>query len=112
MELKSELKEEKLKRIEQDQDILLLKKQISELETRIPRNRAPSDYANNQLNIENSGQTAIKAATLPSSCGDLLGYSQIKGLDGIFLVKNSQTNKIEAVYCQFSTNNQCKILIL
>ncbi len=49
------------------------------------------------------------SSTPPSSCKELLmlGYF----LDGLFLVKNKQSKKLQTVFCQFSANNQGRITI-
>jgi len=50
---------------------------------------------------EGSSDDSPAKAVLPSSCGDLslIGHN----LNGLYLVQNSDTDKIETVYCDFET---------
>lgn len=51
---------------------------------------------------ERKESSSSARAILPSSCRDLglIGHS----LDGLYLVQNQDTKKIEAVYCDFGTS--------
>lgn len=51
-----------------------------------------------------------KASTPPSSCQELSMLDHY--LDGLYLVKNEETNKIESVFCQFLADNQGKINLI
>ena len=51
--------------------------------------------------LEGSSDDSSAREVLPSSCGDLslIGHN----LNGLYLVQNPDTNKIETVYCDFET---------
>lgn len=83
---------------QQDDQILYLKSQISNLSPLLPQK---SNYATNQTSNENNGTTP-RVTTPPSSCEELTGYANLAGIDGIQLVQNKLTKKIEAVFCRFS----------
>ncbi len=96
----------------QDQGILHLKSQISNVEPLLPLKLA-SNYETTQSLNKNEGPTS-RAPTPPSSCEELTGYTNFAGVDGIQLVQNKVTKNIEAVFCQFSTNpgETCYIIAL
>jgi len=58
----------------------------------------------------NTNGRLSKASTPPSSCQELsmLDYY----LDGLYLVKNEETKKIDSVFCQFLGDNKGRIIIL
>jgi len=59
---------------------------------------------------ENSiGQSSTRAIA-PASCGELslIGHS----LDGLYLVRNPDTNKIETVLCDFGTTSKFDLFYL
>jgi len=84
---------------QQDEEIIHLTSRISILESLLSPKLS---YATNQSSNKNDGPTP-RASTPPSSCEELTGYPNYVGLDGIHLVQNKVTKKIEAVFCQFST---------
>jgi len=53
----------------------------------------------------NNGQVS-KALTPPSSCKELAELNH--NLDGLYLIKNNLTKKIQAVLCKFLTDNKGK----
>ena len=61
------------------------------------------DKMKNGASSNNNGQVS-KASIPPSSCQELslLDYY----LDGLYLVKNKQTKKIQTVFCKFSDGNR------
>ena len=61
------------------------------------------DQMKNGSSNNNDGRVS-KALTPPSSCQDLsmLDYY----LDGLYLVKNKQTKKIQTVFCKFSADDK------
>lgn len=84
---------------QQDEEIIHLTSRISNLESLLSPKLS---YATNQTSNKNDGPTP-RASTPPSSCEEMTGYPNYVGLDGIHLVQNKVTKKIEAVFCQFST---------
>jgi len=90
----------------------LLNTTIEEMEVLKTTNRDQSkriDQLEQKLAmLQNTPSTgATKVSTPPSSCQELsmLDYY----LDGLYLVKNKQTKKIESVFCQFSAENKGRI---
>ena len=90
-------------------------KRIDELEQRLAmlQNAPPASSnlatVNNKDRMNNGASNSIdgkvsKASTPPSSCQDLamLDYH----LDGLYLVKNQQTQRIQTVFCKFSADNK------
>jgi len=63
---------------------------------------SPANIKDNMKNwIANRRNGTIpKALTPPSSCQELLMLDYY--LDGLYLVKNKQTKKVQTVFCQFS----------
>jgi len=53
------------------------------------------------------GGQVSEALTLPSSCQDLAMLDYY--LDGLYLVKNQETKKIQTVFCKFSADNKGRI---
>ena len=84
------------------EEILQLKSHVSNLESILPPKMA-SYNATNQSSNKNERPAPI-ATTPPSSCEELTGYANSANMDGIHLVQNKVTKKIEAVFCQFTTN--------
>lgn len=74
-----------------------------------PLTRTTKDKMKNRDSYDMDGRLS-KSSTPPSSCQELsmLDYY----LDGLYLVKNKQTKKIESVFCQFSADNQGRIIKL
>ncbi len=69
---------------------------------------SPLTMANNKGKMRtgasnNNGQVS-KALTPPSSCQELAMLDYY--LDGLYLVKNKQTKKIQTVFCKFSADTQ------
>ncbi len=72
-------------------------------------NILPSDYTKKMNSIHDEKENAFIAtsstrAIAPASCRELalIGHS----LDGLYLVKNPDTNKIETVLCNFGTSSK------
>jgi len=86
--------------LQQAEEIIHLRSQISNLESLLPPKSA-SYYATNQSLNKNDGPRP-RATTPPSSCEEMPGYVNFKEMDVIHLVQNKDTKKIEAVFCQFS----------
>ncbi len=84
----------------QIEELIFLKNKISKLESLVPTQKAES-YSNN---IE----ITPRASTPPTSCTDLWGFGNFVGMDGIYLIQNKATNKIQAVFCQFISTTQSK----
>jgi len=56
----------------------------------------------------NNGQVS-KPSIPPSSCEELAMLDYY--LDGLYLVKNKQTKKIQTVFCKFSDYNKGKMIL-
>lgn len=96
----------------QDDEIHLLKNRISQLES-----SPPAKSASNEVSEKNPPESSINKAekmmsrassSPPSSCQDLWGFGYFDGMDGIYLVKDQATTKIQAVFCQFSSAGESK----
>jgi len=59
---------------------------------------------------ETSNGDSRQSAVFPSSCDDLLVIGH--NLDGLYLVKNADTNKIETVFCDFQISGKFLYLFL
>lgn len=81
----------------QEEKIIELKAENSKLEIDQPI------LSERDLNNNSSGNSSTKAL-LPSSCGDLSlnGHS----FGGLYLVQNSNTSKIQTVFCDFANNGK------
>jgi len=89
-------------------------KRIAQLEQKLAmlQNTPPASSAltrgNNKDMIKNEAsykkEQVSPALTPPSSCQDLAMLDYY--LDGLYLVKNKQTKKIQTVFCKFSVDNQ------
>jgi hypothetical protein len=105
MEVQKELKtqnENQSMRIDQlEQKVVMLANppQISPFLTR----SNIKDKTKNGTSHSNNGQVS-KALTPPSSCQELAMLEHY--LDGIYLVKNKGTKKIQTVFCKFSDDNK------
>lgn len=93
------MKQLQLKLLQKDQEIQLLNNQISKLSS------GPSKWTLFQ-EIKNEGLSS--RASPPSSCEELarVGYN----LDGLYLVSNQESQKIETVFCEFLPANISKII--
>ena len=107
LETKNAANEAKI--LQQEEEIVKLKAKID--------SKCSSDFANNSPNnnkmsltdkIESLPDGSLPRDVLPSSCRDLalIGHS----LNGLYLVQNLVTNKVETVYCNFKTS-KCSIHI-
>jgi len=108
-QLRVKLEEERILRQtldeEHNQEILALKKKIDALETvrAQPFHEGHFAYsAHEQVAkpIEESEDSSLRA-TYPGSCGDLARNGHTS--DGIYLVGNELTQRIEARFCNFGT---------
>ena len=86
--------------IKQDEEILLLK------------NKMINDYSNNNFKKQKFQPTEkmnddSSSRLPPSSCRQLSTIGHY--LDGIYLVANPDTNKIETVYCEFEATAHKKV---
>lgn len=101
------------KNVKNEEKILKQEEEMVKLKTKVdakldcdhqpgPFNSLPSADSNKIIPIykkkSSSGDSSSKLV-IPSSCRELslIGHS----LDGLYLVKNINTNKIETVYCDF-----------
>lgn len=107
-ELKSDVNELKIQNSQQAQEILLLKKQISHLETLLPSVHYSSRMSRSVATHDTPSTRALTVP--PSSCQELLdGNGLVRPMDGIHLLKNKDTNKIEAAFCSFDRMSTGKI---
>ncbi len=103
-ELKSDVKELKGRVSEQDEEILLLKSHVSNLESLLAPKRA-SNNGTNPSSYKNEGFSARSLNGPPSSCQELKDKSNsLMPIDGIHLLKNKNTKKIEAAFCTFPSS--------
>ena len=88
---------------QQDEQILILKNIINNddllKKSKSFQNDATSDYLRNA-----EGNSIISPRLPPSSCRQLSTIGHY--LDGIYLVANPDTNKIETVYCEFGSSTR------
>ena len=114
-ELRSDVGALKVQVFMQDEEILLLKNRVTNLESLLAPKWA-SNYGTKQLsNDQSSGPLVRTLGQPPSSCQDWLDSSRVILADGFYLVKNKNTNnvnKIQAVFCTFSTSNGKICLLL
>jgi len=93
-------------------------KRIYQLEQKLTvlENPSPSPNmtrANKKDKMKEDGTNKVysplsKAPTPPSSCQEL--FSLDSYLDGLYLVKNKKTKKIETLWCQFLADNKGRII--
>lgn len=88
-------------------------KEIHQLKSKISKDTGHILKSNSPLN-ENTGDDVISNESSlrlpPSSCRQLSTIGHY--LDGIYLVANPETNKIETVYCEFGTSTRMKSSLL
>lgn len=103
-ELQSDVTALKIQVSEQDQEIVLLKRQIHNLEAVHPSESVFHNNTNmDSHTFENDTDPSSRALNSPpSSCQDWFMGSPVKSPNGIYLMKNHTTNQIDAVFCQFS----------
>jgi len=93
---KEDLQVLKMQNKEQAKRIDLLEKKLAAMLQNTP---PPSE-----LNQMKNARASKAALTPPSSCQDLSNLDYF--LDGLYLVKNKQTKKIQTVFCQFTAPNK------
>lgn len=112
-DLEAENAELKLQNSQQDKEIFDLKSKILNLELILP-NQFASNYAiGHSPNMNDTPLWSRALSRPPSSCQEWLDGSSVLLADGIYLIQNLNTKKIEAVFCQKSAINRantCKIL--
>ncbi len=86
---------------QQDEEIAHLKNKIFNLESPLPSKLALNDDATNPSYFNKDGKFSIVFSGPPTSCQDLKANYILTPMDGIYLVKNKVTHKIEAVFCMF-----------
>ena len=102
-ELKSDVKELKVQVSKQDHEIILLKNHVSNLESAHPFKK---DSYGNEM-IKNGASVVEGNLSPPSSCKDLtVGDYKLYLWNGIYLIKNKDAKKVQAVFCQFSNGNK------
>ena len=80
-----------------------LSKQDEENNSKISSNWS-NYYENKKMNNDESFRTLDRP---PTSCQELKDGSRLEVMmDGIYLLQNIQTNKIQATFCQFKDSNQ------
>ena len=97
----------KINNSEQSKKIDQIEQKLATLQN-TPRASSALIRGNNKEKMKNeashkNGQVS-PALTPPSSCQDLAMLEYY--LDGLYLVKNQQTKKIQTVFCKFSADNQ------
>lgn len=108
-EMKSENEELKSQLSQQAERILLLEKEISGL-TSAAVPPKPTDSCTKKVNkvpSENKNKKAL--GLLPTSCDELRKSGHFA--NGVYLVMNEETKKIDAVFCQFLGAKQSTIQI-
>ncbi len=103
-----EVKELKTQNTEQSKRIDQLERKVILLQSASALAKANSnDKINKGAAKSKDSPTFTKALSSPSSCQDLLklGYH----LDGLYLVKNERTKKIQTVLCQFIQGGHGKL---
>lgn len=108
IELKADVEELKSKVLDEDKDILFLKSQISTPGFRVPHDSVSNGNINADASTNNE-KPQTRASSPPSSCEDLWGFAYFARMDGIHLVANKATKKIEAVFCQFLAPDNSKM---
>jgi len=85
-------------------------KRIDQLEQKVATLLQNTPPASSAALIRGSNNEKMKnrASTTPSSCQDLAMLDYY--LDGLYLVKNKQTKKIQTVFCKFSDDNKGRLL--
>ena len=84
-------------------DSLTAQKAQQEEEIRLLKNNKPSSIKKNSMPIESDTSPRLP----PSSCRQLSTIGHY--LDGIYLVANADTKKIEAIYCEFESSTRMTI---
>jgi len=102
-----DMKELKINNSDQSKRIDHLEQKLAMLQNTSPTSSSLTRGNNKEKTkngaSNNNGQV-VKASTPPSSCEELAMLDYY--LDGLYLVKNKQTKKIQAVFCKFSADNQ------
>ena len=111
-ETRDEMEELKTKHIDQSKRIDQLEQKLSMLQktSSSPQLIRANTKYNKTNGISNNMDGLLStSSTPPSSCNELsmLGYI----MDGLFLVKNKETKKIQTVFCQFSADNQGRVIL-
>jgi len=91
---------------QQEKDILQLNKKRFEENT---KNIVPKSHAKNEDVFNNVASDESSPRLPPSSCRQLSTIGHY--LDGIYLVANADTSKIETVYCDFGSSTRMKLII-
>jgi len=91
------VKELKTQNKEQSKRIDQLEQKLATMTRDIIKEKVENGSSNN------NGQVS-KKSTPPSSCKELAMLDHY--LDGLYLVKNKKTKKIQTVFCKFSGDNQ------
>ena len=101
--------------IENEAKILKQGQEISELKAKIDTKQEsahpvrpfhdPLQSLNddNDIKVGSIGDSSLRAL-LPSSCRDLSQFGL--SFDGLYLVKNPETRKIETIFCDFGTSSK------
>lgn len=108
-ELQSDVKALKIQANKQDQEIVLLKNHISNIETEHSFKCVSSNTTTDSRSSEyDNGPSPRALNSPPSSCQEWWDSSPVKLPNGIYLMKNNKTNQINAVHCQFLNGNPSK----
>ena len=99
-ELKAQLSQQGQKIFQQDQKILFLENKIFKEEPFGPHTK-PTDSCTKKVDsvASKKKEKSLSRALLPTSCEELRNEGHFA--NGIYLVLNEETHKIEAVLCQF-----------
>ena len=90
---------------QQEEEIRLLKTRINNDDHPINKPKSFENDAVSHDDLRNAGvKSDISPRLPPSSCRQLSTIGHY--LDGIYLVANPDTNKIEAVYCDFGSSTR------
>jgi len=93
--------------LQQAKKILLLEKEISRLNPPVISPK-PTDSCTKKVDKAASEKNKKSLALLPTTCEGLRKSGHFA--NGVYLVMNEETNKIEAVFCQFLGAKQSKII--
>jgi len=106
--LETEFRQLKFQMTTRDEEILLLKSEISKLRTLLHMKYVSNNMERDFVDSDDGPSTRALDRP-PTSCQDLAdGYYN---LNGLYLVQDVRTNKIQAVFCRFLAADNSKNLM-
>ncbi len=102
--MKSENEELRAQLFQQTEKILQLEKEISRIKSPAPSNKKSTDSCTKEVGKMASSEkkknsASPRALPIPTSCDGLRKSGHFP--DGVYLVLNEGTSKMDAVFCQF-----------